>query len=113
MLLAMMRRVIAPVLVLFALFAWSSPPESAGIPREPPATTGDQGLQSYPYDGAVDLGLIQPRQQKLPWCTGRVPGYGSFMEADTHALDLPVCQVNPQGSTVFIGDLLSKPSDSP
>ena len=100
-------------LVPIALFAWPNPPRSAEMPRKSSATAEARGPQSYTYDQAVDLGLLRPIQQKFPWCIGQVLGYGSFMEADAHALDPPVCQVNPEGSTVFIGHLLSKPSDSP
>jgi hypothetical protein len=110
----MSRRVITAGLILLALFAWPIAHVSGDIPREPSATAAARPIpQVYPYDEAIDLGLVQPVRQKLPWCTGPDAAYASFAEADAHALDRPVCQVNPEGSTVFIGASLSKPSDSP
>jgi len=109
----MIRRVITTVLVLIASFTWPNAPRSADMPRKSSATAQARGPQSYTYDQAVELGLLRPIQQKLPWCTGQVLGHGSFAEADAQALDPQTCQVNPEGATVFIGDDLSKPIDLP
>jgi hypothetical protein len=109
----MVRRVITMVLVLIALFAWPNPPRSAEMPRKSSATAEARGPQSYTYDQAVDLGLLRPIQQKLPWCTGQVPGNGSLAEADSRALDPATCQMDPEGAAVFIGDDLPKPIDLP
>lgn len=101
------------VLVPIALFASPNSPRSAEMLRKSSATAESRGPQSYTYDQAVDLGLLRPIQQKLPWCTGQVLGHGSLAEANAHALDPPTCQMNPEGATVFIGDDLPKPIDLP
>jgi hypothetical protein len=92
------------VLVPIASFGWPNSPRSAEMPRKSSATAEARGPRSYTYDQAVDLGLLRPIQQKLPWCTGQVPGNGSLAEADARALDPPTCQMSPEGATVFIGE---------
>jgi hypothetical protein len=109
----MNRRVITTCLVVFALFAWPGLSRSADIAQAPSAIADSRSPQSYSYGEAVDLGLVRPIPQKLPWCTGEDSGYGSFAEANAAALDPPACQANPEGATAFVGGLLSKPVDFP